>query len=106
MKTIISISNARKELPRLLREIQKNPHTIFQISVRHEPIAEIRSAHPMVAPGEAVNKLIRLRKKLSRFAKGKGRERVSRGSRIFCTPLDSMLAGPPSPCSSEHLLLK
>jgi hypothetical protein len=86
VKTIISISNARKELPRLIREIQKNPHTIFQISVRHEPIAEIRSAHPMVAPGEAVNKLIRLRKKLSRSTKGKGRERVSPRVKDFLYP--------------------
>lgn len=86
MKTIISISNARKELPRLIREIQRNPYTIFQISVRHEPIAEIRSAHPMVAPGEAVNKLIRLRKKLSRFAKGKGRERVYQRVKDFLYP--------------------
>jgi hypothetical protein len=67
VQTLISISNARKELPPLFREIQKNPHTIFQISVRHDPIAEIRSAQPMVASGEAVDKLIRLRKKLSRF---------------------------------------
>ena len=78
MKTIISISNARKELPRLIREIQRNPYTIFQISVRHEPIAEIRSVHPMVAPGEAVIKLIRLRKKLSRFAKGRPGTRFQR----------------------------
>jgi len=86
MKTIISISNARKELPRLLREIQKNPLTIFQISVRQEPGTEIRSVHPMVAPGQAVNKLIRLRKKLSHLAKGKGRERVSPRVKDFLYP--------------------
>jgi len=86
VKTIISISNARKELSRLIREIQQNPYTVFQISVRHEPIAEIRSARPMVAPGEAVNKLIRLRKKLSRFAKGKARERVSQRVKDFLYP--------------------
>jgi hypothetical protein len=33
MKEVLSISNARKELPRLIREIQKNPQAVFQISV-------------------------------------------------------------------------
>jgi hypothetical protein len=77
MKNILSISNARKELPRLVREIQKNPQAVFQISVRNETIAEIRCAKPMVAPGEAVRKLLDLRKRLSTGAKGKKREAIS-----------------------------
>ncbi len=40
----------------------------------------------MVEPGEAVNKLIRLRKKSSRSAKGKGRERVSQRVKDFLYP--------------------
>ncbi|MDH4267964.1 MAG: hypothetical protein OEW45_20240 [Deltaproteobacteria bacterium] len=83
MKNVISISDARKGLPRLIREIQRNPHTVFQISVRKEPIAEIRSANPMVRPGEAVNKLIRLRKRLSRSAKGKDREPISQRTKDY-----------------------
>jgi hypothetical protein len=77
MKNILSISNARKELPRLVREIQKNPQAVFRISVRNETIAEIRSAKPMVAPGDAVRKLLGLRKSLSASAKGKKREDIS-----------------------------
>ncbi len=86
MKNVISISDARKGLPRLIREIQKNPHTVFQISVRKEPIAEIRSANPMVTPGEAVKKLIRLRKRLSRSAKAKDRQPISRRTKEYLYP--------------------
>ena len=86
MKNILSISNARKELPRLVREIQKNPQTVFRISVRNETIAEIRSAKPMVAPGEAVRKLLDLRKSLSAGAKGKKREAISCRIKDFLYP--------------------
>jgi hypothetical protein len=77
MKNVLSISNARKELPRLIREIQKNPQAVFQISVRNETIAEIRSAKPMVVAGEAIRNLIDLRKSLSAGAKGKKVEAIS-----------------------------
>lgn len=77
MKNVLSISNARKDLPRLIREIQKNPQAVFQISVRNETIAEIRSAKPMVPPGEAVRKLLDLRRSLSVGAKMKKREAIS-----------------------------
>jgi hypothetical protein len=86
MKAIISISDARKGLPRLIREIQKNPHRVFQISVRKEPVAEIRSATPMVTPGEAVKKLLRLRKRLLRSSEGRGRKPVSQKTKDFLYP--------------------
>ena len=84
MKNILSISNAGKELPRLVREIQKNPQTGFRISGRNETIAEIRSAKPMITPGEAVRKLLDLRKSLSMGAKGK------KGEGISCRIKDSL----------------
>jgi len=65
MKNIVSISNARKDLPKMIREIQKNPEIVFKITVRNETMAEIRSTKPQAAPGEAVRKLIQLRGKLS-----------------------------------------
>jgi len=54
MKNVVSISNARKDLPKMVKEIQRNPETIFRITVRDEPVAEIRSAKAMVQAGEAV----------------------------------------------------
>ncbi len=77
MKNVVSISNARKDLPKMIREIQKNPEAVFKITVRNETIAEIRSAKTMVQPGEAVQKLIHLRQKLSLPLTGKSKEPIS-----------------------------
>jgi hypothetical protein len=78
MKPVVSISNARRDLPKMIKEIQKNPETVFKISVRNEAIAELRSARAMVQPGEAVRKLIRLRQKLVNSFKEKTKEPISR----------------------------
>jgi hypothetical protein len=78
MKNVVSISNARKDLPKMVKEIQRNPQTIFRITVRDEPVAEIRSAKPMVQAGEAVRKLLHLRQKLSFRFKGRPKEPISR----------------------------
>ena len=78
MKNIISISEARKELPKIIREIQKKPGTVFTITVRNEKVAEVRSANTMVPPGEAVRKLANLRKKLFHPVRKRDREPVSR----------------------------
>ncbi len=78
MKNVVSISNARKDLPKMVKEIQRNPETVFRITVRDEPVAEIRSAKAMVQPGEALRKLIHLRKKLSYSPRAKPKERISR----------------------------
>jgi hypothetical protein len=77
MKNIVSISNARKDLPKIIREIEKHPEAIFTITVRNETVAEIRSARTMVEPGEAVQKLLRLRKKLSSGVKVHPKEPIS-----------------------------
>jgi len=77
MKNIVSISNARKDLPKMIKEIQKNPDTVFKITVRDEPVAEIRSAKAMVQPGEAVRKLIQLRGRLSHPVKSQSKEPIS-----------------------------
>ena len=77
MKNVISISNARKDLPKMVKEIQRNPETVFEITVHNETVAEIRSAKAMVQPVEAVRKLIDLRQKLSVSLRGKSREPIS-----------------------------
>jgi len=86
MKNTISISNARKDLPKMIREIQKKPETVFTITVRNETIAEVRSAKAMVPPGEAVRKLIHLRKKLSSPANQKTRISVSKSIKNHLYP--------------------
>jgi len=86
MKNVISISEARRALPRMIKEIQKNPEAVFKITVRSETIAEIRSTGTMVAPGDAVRKLIQFRKKLSSSAKPKGRQPISRKIKDYLYP--------------------
>jgi len=78
MKNVISISNARKDLPKMVREIQRNPQTVFRIAVRSETVAELRAAKPMAPPGEAVRKLIQLRQDLASTVRGKRKVTISR----------------------------
>ena len=77
MSNVVSISNARKNLPRMIEEIEKNPETVFRITVRRETVAEIRSTRTMVKPGEAVQKLLSLRRKLSSKVKDQAKESIS-----------------------------
>lgn len=86
MKNIVSISNARKDLPRMIREIQKNPETMFKIAVRNETIAELRSAQTMIQPGETVRKLIRLRQGLSHSVRSKSKEPISKRVKDYLYP--------------------
>ena len=86
MKNIVSISNARKDLPRMIREIQKNPETMFKIAVRNETIAELRSAQTMIQPGEAVRKLIRLRQRLSHSIRSETKEPISKRFKDYLYP--------------------
>jgi hypothetical protein len=83
MKDAISISNARKDLPRMIREIQRHPGTVYKIAVRSETVAELRAAKPMVPPGEAVRKLIQLRQHLSLAARGKRKVTISKNVKEF-----------------------
>ena len=86
MKNVISISNARKDLPKMLREIQKNPETVFKIAVRSETVAELRAAKPMVLPGEAVRTLIQLRQDLSSAVTGKRKVSISKNVKRYLYP--------------------
>jgi hypothetical protein len=83
MKNVISISDARKDLPKMLKEIQRNPGTVFKIAVRSETVAELRAATPMVSPGEAVRKLIQLRKDFSLADRGKRKVTISKNVKEF-----------------------
>lgn len=62
----LSISEARKRLPELVRQVRKDPGATVQITVRDEPVAELRSVTTGPEPGEAAKKLLQLRKKLAK----------------------------------------
>ena len=63
MDNIISISEARKTLPQLLKEIQKKPDKIFKITVRNEVVAEIKAPAMIAEPGQAAKRLLAFRKR-------------------------------------------
>jgi hypothetical protein len=62
MKTIISISEARKQLPGIIKKLREFPDTVYQVTVRDEVVAEIKT-FSQVQPGEAAKKLLALRKR-------------------------------------------
>jgi hypothetical protein len=62
VKNIISISEARKKLPSIVRSLKTAPDTVYQITVHDEIVAEIKRP-PTIKPGEAAEKLLALRKK-------------------------------------------
>lgn len=62
MKTIISISEARKQLPGIIKKLRESPDMVYQVTVRDEVVAEIKTSS-QVKPGEAVKKLLALRRR-------------------------------------------
>ena len=64
MKTVISITEARKRLPSIIKSLKTSPDTVYQVTVHDEVVAEIKRP-PMVKPGEAAARIIGLRKKAS-----------------------------------------
>lgn len=62
----VSISEARRRLPELVRQVRNDPGAIVQITVRDEVVAELRAALPEPEPGAAARKLLELMAKLPR----------------------------------------
>ena len=64
--TRISISDARRRLPELVREVRQDRGAVVQITVRDEVVAELRAALPEPEPGAAARALVELARKLPR----------------------------------------
>jgi antitoxin (DNA-binding transcriptional repressor) of toxin-antitoxin stability system len=60
----LSISEARKRLPELVRQVRKDTGIKVEITVRDEVVAELRATMPEPEPGAAVKKLVQLMRKL------------------------------------------
>lgn len=60
----VSISEARRRLPELVRQVRKDAGTSVQIMVRDEVVAELRAALPEPEPGAAAKTLLELMRKL------------------------------------------
>jgi antitoxin (DNA-binding transcriptional repressor) of toxin-antitoxin stability system len=62
----LSISEARKRLPALVRRVRRDAGARVEITVHNEVVAEIRAVQPEPEPGAAAKMLLRLMKKLPR----------------------------------------
>ncbi len=62
----LSISEARKRLPELVRQVRKDAGAKVEITVRDEIVAELRAAEAGPEPGAAAKKLLELRNKLAK----------------------------------------
>lgn len=60
----LSISEARKRLPELVRQVRKDAGAKVEITVHNEVVAELRAALPEPKPGAAARKLLELMRKL------------------------------------------
>lgn len=61
----ITVTEARRLLPSLLKRVHDDPNLRVEITVRDEPVAELRAMTPSPAPGEAVRRLLELRERLA-----------------------------------------
>jgi len=70
----MSISEVRRRLPQLVREVKRARGAVVQITVRREVVAELRAASPVSEPepGAAARALLELMRKLP---KRRGRRR-------------------------------
>jgi antitoxin (DNA-binding transcriptional repressor) of toxin-antitoxin stability system len=71
----LSISEARRRLPELVRQVRKDAGATVQITVRDEVVAELRAALPEPEPGAAARALLELARKLPRARRRRGRPR-------------------------------
>ncbi len=62
----LSISEVRKRLPALVRQVQQDAGARVQITVHDEVVAELCASQPEPAPGAAAQKLQQLMKGLPR----------------------------------------
>jgi len=76
MVTRVTISEARRRLPQLVRQVEQDRGSVVQITVRDEVVAEIRAALPEPEPGAAARALLEMMRKLPRH---RGRRRDASG---------------------------
>ena len=69
MNTVLSITEARKNLPGIIKSIKSSPDTVYQITVHGDVVAEIKSP-PVIRPGEAAAGILDVRKKIRGKRKG------------------------------------
>ena len=73
----INLSEARRRLPSMLREIEAEPEVGYQIRVRDRVVAELRSPAPQRGYGNAGEAMPRAARKTERLMRGVTRKKDS-----------------------------
>jgi len=79
VKTTIPISDARRQLPRLVKQLQRDPSVVYTITVREEAMAELRAAQASAEPGLAARKLLEI---MARLPRPRGRAHTDVASHV------------------------
>ena len=69
MIVTISATEARRQLHKILQELEQHLERTVQITLRHRIVAEIRGVRTQPKPGQLGQKLINLAKELAKEAK-------------------------------------
>jgi antitoxin (DNA-binding transcriptional repressor) of toxin-antitoxin stability system len=83
MNNTISVTEVRKRLPQLLRDIQRQPDKVFKVTVHNEVVAEIKAPSMIAEPGQAAKKLLAFRKRHPHVPKTRPVEAVSENIKTF-----------------------
>lgn len=62
----VPISEARTKLPQLIKQLQRNPNLIYEITVHHEVVAELKAPPQLSEGGEAAKRLLAIMEQLPR----------------------------------------
>jgi len=92
----LSISEARRRLPELVRQVRKDAGAKVEIMVRDEVVAELRAALPEPEPGAAAKKLVALMRSLPKH-RGERRPYPRTLKNTSMVPAQRAVNGAPSP---------
>lgn len=79
----IPISELRRRLPDFVKQVREDPTTVIEVTVRDEVVAELRSAETGPEPGEAVRRLLTLRRRLASTRAPRGERDVSTNAKEY-----------------------
>ena len=72
----VSISEARTKLPRLIKQLQRNPHLTYEITIHREVVAQLKAPVQLPAGGEAAKRLLTIMEQV-RQSRSRKKVRVS-----------------------------
>ena len=91
----LPITEARRRLPELVRQIRKDPGSTVQITVRDEVVAELRAALPEPEPGATGRALLEALRKLPKRRGRRIERRLSLCDAISFVVITTLLDRPP-----------